>query len=467
MKIAVSRKNLWEKMPPFAKVALGKALNILPTPYIIGKKYRETMQFLDESQWWSSQQNLEYQLKELQRICILANKQTEYYRSVFSQFGFDPTRLTSKDYFEKLPFIDRETIRDNLDKMCTVSVKSPKVDYITTGGTTGAPLCFYTTSDRSQVEYAYLNSGWSRAGFYLGLPVGVFRGKIVKKNAHGIFHEFDPVFNNNYYSSFHLTDENMDKYLRHIATLGPCYLHVYPSSIYCLARFLRRTGSSSPANIKGIFAESEIVYQDQKEMVQELFGCRYFSSYGHTEKLVAAVECEHSSYYHVWPTYGYFELIDDKGKNITTPGKRGEIVGTGFINDVVPFIRYRTGDFATYVGPECSKCGRAHIVIKDVRGHRVQEELVAKDGSSISWTAVNMHDDTFDNVLRFQFYQDIPGVAELRVVPLPGFSKKDIERMQQNLGAKFVDRLIFNIKKVDDINLSPSGKSIFVDQNIQ
>jgi phenylacetate-CoA ligase len=195
-----------------------------------------------------------------------------------------------------------------------------------------------------------------------------------------------------------------------------------------------------------------------------MFRQRLFSCYGLTEKIVSAAECEYSTNYHVWPTYGFFELIDEQGKPVTTPGHRGEIVGTGFINTVTPFIRYRTGDFATYVGERCEDCGREHAIIADIRGHRIQETFVASDGARISWTALNMHDDTFQRVHQFQFYQDTPGIARLRLVPAPGFSADDQARIQRNLGVKFTGRMRIHIDLVHSIAPSCSGKAIYVDQ---
>jgi len=233
-----------------------------------------------------------------------------------------------------------------------------------------------------------------------------------------------------------------------------------------LVRFILRTGVAVPSNICGIIAESEIVYPEQRQMVEKVFGCRLFSCYGHSEKLVLAVGCEKSDNYHVWPTYGYFELLDAEGNLVTTPGQRGEIVGTGFINTVMPFIRYRTGDWATYVGDRCEACGREHTLIRDIRGHRTQEVLIASDGSEISWTAVNMHDDTFLHVRQFQFVQEIPGQAVLRIVPACGFDERDTQRIKLNLGHKLDGRLRISIEQVSAIHLSPRGKAIYVDQRI-
>ena len=133
---------------------------------------------------------------------------------------------------------------------------------------------------------------------------------------------------------------------------------------------------------------------------------------------------------------------------------------------MMPFIRYRTGDWATYLGDRCRECGREHAIIRDIRGHRIQEVLIAADGSEISWTALNMHDDTFLRVRQFQFIQEKPGKAVLRVIPAAGFSQEDSARIQKNLGYKLDGRITFDIKLVDSIELSPRGKAIYVDQRI-
>jgi len=168
----------------------------------------------------------------------------------------------------------------------------------------------------------------------------------------------------------------------------------------------------------------------------------------------------------VWPLYGYGELIDAGGRAVRTPGEQGEIVGTGFINTVVPFIRYRTDDLATLVAERCAACGREHMLIREVRGHRTQEMLIASDGAAISWTAMNMHDDTFDRVRQFQFYQEQPGRAVLRLVPAAEFGDADRERIARNLGRKFDGRLQFSTEIVPEIRVTRAGKAIYVDQRI-
>jgi len=78
-----------------------------------------------------------------------------------------------------------------------------------------------------------------------------------------------------------------------------------------------------------------------------------------------------------------------------------------------------------------------------------------------------MHDDTFLHVRQFQFYQDTPGRAVLRVVPAEGFGDEDRQRIQHNLGRKLDGQVTFAIALVESIPLSPRGKAIYVDQHIK
>lgn len=463
MKIALSRKNAWEALPQAVRGPVGAVLGRLPLGLVLGGRFRETARFVDEAQWWGAERSREYQLAELRGVLARALT-TPFYRRTLG--GFAPEDLRSPEDLRALPVISKETLRAHLEEMCTVPPGSPGVDYVTTGGTGGTPLGFYIGAGRSAVEYAYLVAGWRRAGYVLGTPLAVFRGRIVPEDAQGLRHRHDPLLRHHYYSNFHMTDAEMGRYLDHVAGIGPCFLHVYPSSAAALARFVKRSGRAPLPNVKGVLAESEILGPGQRSAVEEAFGVRCFSSYGHTEKLVAAAQCEGSTDYHVWPTYGFCELLDADGRPVETPGVRGEIVGTGFLNRVVPFLRYRTGDFATYVGRACASCRREHLVLSDVRGHRVQELLVARDGAAVSWTALNMHDDTFEDVVRFQFFQDTPGRAVLRLVPAPGFGDGHRARILQRFGAKMDGRLDLELEIVDSVALSGAGKAIYVDQRI-
>jgi len=429
-------------MPSGLKSVAGTFLGALPTRWLLGKRFRNTLKFIQNAQWWSLEQTREYQLARLREVLTLAYEKTAFYRHLFDSAGFKPADLRSLADMMELPMIDKQMVVEHLQEMCTVPPHSSGIDYISTGGTSGRPLRFYAPSRRSSIEYAYLASGWQRIGYQLDMPMAVIRGRIVVPERDGLRHEYDPLLRHHHYSNFHMNEENMQRCLSHIASIGPCFLHAYPSSATSLAHFVETDGVAAPTNIQGVLLESENLYPDQTEVIEEFLGARVFSSYGHSEKLVMAAFCEHSNHYHLWPTYGYCELLDENGSPITTPGQRGEIVGTGFINTVVPFIRYRTGDYATYLGDRCEACGREHVVLGYIEGRWPQGDLIASDGSPISMTTMNLHDDTLEHVREYQFRQSTPGIATFCIVPARQLTSEE----QHRILVRMNDRLQGQIK---------------------
>ena len=388
--------------------------------------------------------------------------------AMLDRLGFRPEDFRSLEDLCRLPTIDKQTVVEQLSEMCICDVMQRNVDFVSTGGTSGTPLHFYIDAGRSSIEYAYLIASWERVGYRLGMPMAVLRGRVVSPDRDGLHHEYDPILRHHYYSSFHMSDENMARYLEHIADDRP----LFPARVSFLgggtgplhppmrghAARRRTFGASSRSRRSSIPSSGGWWKRCSAAAISPATDIRRNSSWPPNASTL------HD--YHVWPTYGYFELLDEEGNPVTTPGQRGEIVGTGFINTVMPFIRYRTGDWATYVGDRCEACGREHTIIRDIRGHRTQEVLIAADGSEIPWTALNMHDDTFLHVRQFQFMQETPGRAVLRIVPADGFAEGEKDRIQHNLGHKLNGRLMFTIELVDSIPLSGRGKAIYVDQRI-
>jgi len=458
MKKALSKKNLWDKTPLLLKSTLGAGLGLFPTKWLLGKSFRTIRKFIHNAQWWSAEQAREYQLNKLSEMLKLAYEKTIFYRNTFDSVGFHPRDIKSLDDMNQLPTIDKQVVIENLLDMCTKSVNDSDVDFGSTGGTSGTPLHFYINANRSSVEYAYLTMSWDRIGYKLAMPMAVLRGRIVQPDRNGFRHEYDPILRHHYYSNFHMTDNNMKLYLKHICKIGPCMLHAYPSSAHTLAKFIIGMNGQVPNNVQGILLESENVYPDQVHTIESVFGKRTFSSYGHSEKCVLAVQCEHTQNYHVWPTYGFFELLDDNGNPVTTPGQQGEIIGTGFINTVVPFIRYRTGDYATYVGESCEACGREHIIIKDIKGRWPQGELIAIDGSIVTMTAINVHDDTFKNVREYQFHQSIPGKATLCIVPVIPLNDKEQQLIVTNMNRRLQGQVTLDLEIRTELVKTPRGK---------
>lgn len=422
------------------------------------RAYCEWMRFLSEADSWDEAQIQAYQLAELQKAVRHAYHTTRGYRERFDNAGFDPAAPITFESIRRLPFIEKEMIRDALPDFTSFKARTK---YVTTGGSTGIPFGFHRDATAFARELASKAHQYRRIGWKEGDRQLVFRGLAIHAKSRT---QFFPRFNELRCSSYHLTPERMEKYRLAAWKYQPDWLRCYPSSGSLFANFLIESGRAFP-KLKGILCASENLYDSQKEALQKAFGCRVFSHYGHYELSALAGFCEHEDTYHVLPQYGYVELLDPEGHPVTTPGRMGEIVATSFIMKATPFIRYRTRDYAVFKSHGCSSCGRPYDVWERVEG-RLQEFAVTRTGRLISMTAINMHDDIFDHIKQFQFVQEEKGLITFHYVPKPTCSDAIVADIRMRLFVKFGEDMDLATRAVDEIPPTKRGKHRFLIQRL-
>jgi len=359
-------------------------------------------------------------------------------------------------------------IRDNLESFA--SDRKNRLSYASdsTGGTTGRPFEFLSDNSSYRMEQAFMNHQWARVGFHPMDPRASLRGRGVTNPETGNCWKYNPIHNELNLSIYEMSEDTLPMCVDACADFEIRFLLGYPSAISVLGRFLINNEDQRGRfpSLTAVFGASENLLPGQRELIEEAFGCRLFTWYGMSERVILAGECEGSNHYHCLPQYGITELIDDEGQRITEPGVEGELVGTGFINRVMPFIRYRTGDYSSWVAGHCRQCGRPYPLLKGVRGRWIQEQMLGKRAQLVSITALNMHGRVFENVERFQFFQDTPGKAELRLLPAREFGDGDLAAMRAAFEEKISGVLDLEIKVVDALPLTKRGKGIYLIQEL-
>ena len=431
----------------------------LPMNICYGPMFAPTLGLLNESQHWSKERLAEYQLKKLRAMLDHAAKNVPYYRRLFHKLGFDPQQVKELADLRALPFLDKETVRENLNDLLAENISARERLYFTTGGTTGIPLGVYNLRYAGGREKAFMFAQWQRVGFQPSNRRAMLRGTAIKNRQHWRYEASERAF---LFSNFHMTPENITEYARVMKAKQLQYLHSYPSAVIDFARHLENL-QIAPPRFKTIFASSENLYPGQREFIEAYFGCRMFSWYGHTENVILAGECEVSHQYHIFPEYGVAEIIRTDGTVAEREGEEGELIGTSLDNFAMPLIRYRTDDWATVGAASCA-CGRNYQLLKETRGRWHQEMLLGKLNNLISVTALNVHTDVFDLAQQIQFYQCEKGKVELRIKRQSGFSDNDSRRILTALEEKIGDTMEITLCFVEEIPLSPGGKFRFVIQ---
>ncbi len=449
-------KKIYISLPAWMK----RVVAVVPFEYRLGSSFRATLALLRESDKWSQKRVRGYQETELGRLLDHAIRNVPYYERY--------KRFLTKPAFEILREIEPVTkseIQQNLD-LFVVPEHLRGAHHITyTGGSSGKPLKIYQNDDALEKEWAFMIAQWIRAEYRLGDKRAAFRGVEFRGSQTDIVRE-NPIYDEILLSPFDLTEKALERYIKELRNFRPRFLRGYPSAISVLASYIRDNKVTHLPDIKGVLCGSEGLFDGQRELIESAFDAPVYSWYGMSEKVVLAGECERSNLYHAFPQYGITEIVDSNGNVTSEPGSEGEIVGTGFLNRVMPFIRYRLDDSARIVGNRCSECRRNHLLLSDVKGHRVQDAIIGKSGGRISMTAINMHDKTFEGVRQFQFRQTRKGEVTLFLKVSREFSDEKRTLILKSLKSKTRDEIDYDIRLVDSIDVSGMGKGIYLRQEI-
>jgi phenylacetate-CoA ligase len=439
-----------------------KVLGILSSYGTFRSKYT----LLQKSQWWSKEQSEEYQLRQLHQLLTHAYDNVPYYSNVFRERGLTPRDIRDFDDLEKLPFLTKEIIRDNVEALKARNVAQDRFEYVTTGGTTGRPLGFYYEKGTSRAkEWAFMRTLWGRVGYKFTDKLVVLRSNVVKTAERGIYWESALLGRWLNLSSYHMNEATLPTYIARIRAFRPKFLWAFPSVVTILASFMKRHDVEPFSTVKAILCGSEAVYPWQRGLLENAFQCRVFSWYGHSEMGALAGECEKSSQYHLFPEYGITELLSTKGTVVRGANEQAEIVTTGFNNLAFPLIRYRTGDFGAYTEDGCA-CHRNYRRLHSVEGRWLQELIIGQHGRIFPVTALNMHSDVYDNVEQFQFYQDREGELILNIVRGTNYTEADSQRICEELLKKLGSDTRLDLEFVDHISRTKAGKFKFVVQKL-
>jgi phenylacetate-CoA ligase len=414
--------------------------------HIFGKGYREYRDFLRRNAQFFDNSSL---LLDSVNNAIRA---IPYYST---RYG-NRTIHSVKEFEESISFIDKDTILDNYDDFINPGISLANYDTGTTGGTSGKPLTFIAPKNRYVVELATMHSLWERAGYR-------FDVRAVIRNHHlptGVDYLINPLTREVIFDGFNLTDNHFAKISGTIERMGIRFIHCYPSTAYEFSRFLQK--NVNIPRIKSFLSGSENIFDYQRNLIQGELGIRFYNWYGHSEKLVLAGYCANTDHYHAEPTYGYFELVDKSGRVVREPGGIGEIVGTSFHNPGMPFIRYRTGDYAEYVSDYCPSCRRWIPLFRNIQGRWSGNRIYNGDGTFVTTTALNLHNDLYGVINGMQYFQERKGELTVLIVKSPVYTPIHEAALYRHFREKLHCNTVVTIQYVERLQRLSNGKFVHI-----
>lgn len=386
---------------------------------------------------------------------------SEFYRTLYENIEL-PKSLHE---IYKLPIVDKEMLRKNIEKVHTIDSKHGF--HSKTGGTTGKSLEVYFTPDNMQERFAMLDDFRGRYGYKLGKKTAWFSGKSlltdrdIKKKR---FWKTDYVHKVRYYSTFHIKEDYLKYYVEDIIKFQPEYLVGFPSNVLDIAKYGIRNGYSYPEGVtKAIFPTAETITTEMRGVIEAFFKSRMYNQYASSEGAPFIVECEEGNL-HLELQSGVFEVLDDNDKPTTS----GRLVVTSFTTYGTPLIRYDIGDSISLddENKTCS-CGNNNPMVKEILG-RIDDFIYSPENGKINLGNVSNTLKDTKGIIRFQAVQNEMNAMILLVeIDDTVYNLKIEEKFLQNWRDRVGVNMDIEIQYVKEIPVEKSGKFRIVKNNIK
>ncbi len=343
---------------------------------LFGRNTIKKLKEFEKTQYYDEKRFQNYFKDRLLQFITMAARNVPYYKNLLKDFS----DLYSLDFFEEIPFLTREILKENFHKLQNLNYNG-KTHVQFTGGSTGHPVQFLSDRCRESSTIAFR----LRAHRWFDINIGdkeiVIWGAPIELGRQDYIRTFrDYIFRSRLISAFNFTEHNMEEALKIIKNYKPKSIFGYAQSIYLLANYAKLNMENSK-NLwcEVIFSTAEPLYDFQRKEIEKTFQANVAVEYGARDAGLIAHECPKGNL-HINAERILVEIVDNHGR-ILPKGQIGEIVITNLDTPSMPIIRYRTGDMGMLLDKKCP-CGRV-LPLMEVVGGRISDFLTGKDGKKI------------------------------------------------------------------------------------
>jgi phenylacetate-CoA ligase len=450
------KMELYWRLPVFVQeAALNFYAGYLDRAYY-GGDYDDWRSRYEQWRNWSRAEAQAWQNERLCSLVELAATRVPYYRDRWS--NVDWRSIRSIDALGVLPTLDKQSIRRN-ERQFIVTGLNPKSLWMErTSGTTGTSLAIYWPKSMLPKWWAITEVMVRNvAGVAQDMPRAMMGGRpIVKGNSrHPPYWRFNRRWKQLYLSSYHVSHRTAPDYVAVLREHGSQWITGYGSAIAALAKSALEAGLP-PVRLRAAIVSGDTLLPEMRSNIEQFFQCKCYDHYGQSEGVAMAMECPKGRM-HVLPPVGIIEILRPNGSPCL-PGETGELVATSLLNEAMPLIRYRIGDYAAYAEDQNCPCGNPQPIIANLEG-RLDDYLITRDGRKIGRLSTAIKRSP--TIHSAQIVQDRPGHAYLLVRPGEGYRPKDAVAVHDDILERIGD-LELKVLEVPEIPKTPQGKTVLV-----
>jgi len=314
-----------------------------------------------------------------------------FYKERFA--GIQVGDIHTMEDFEKLPFTDKEDLRQAYP-LGLQAVPDDKIVRIhSSSGTTGTPVIIpytqkdvsdwaamfrrcYETAGITNLDRIHITPGYGLWTAGIGFQAGAeLLGALAIPMGPG----------------------NTDKQIKMMMDLKSTVLCATSSYALLLAEEIEKRGVRDKIHLKKGVIGSERWGEKMRDRIAAELGVELYDIYGLTEIYGPGIgiNCNRQSAMHMWTDFFYYEVIDPKTGKTLPDGEIGEIVITTLQKEGAPLIRYRTHDLSRTL-PEKCECGLPYPRIDAILGR--SDDMVKVRGAIIYPSQVDELLATIDGV---------------------------------------------------------------------
>jgi phenylacetate-CoA ligase len=454
--------------------------------YILNRKdildrYRK----LRVTEYYSKDALRELQFQKLSAVLRHAYRWIPFYSWRFKEIGLVPEDIKTLEDFQRIPPLDRQDVLDHRLDLVDVryrdsalaadragqkpglpisfaNLRRHKLIRNTSTGSTGTPTVFYEDGSTTALSWVHEQRLKQWYGLAPGAKEARMKG-ISTLHAKGSVLRFarEHLWNQLILPGVFLSDQDYEFSLQKVRKFRPRILWGATPALTGLARYAQRTNQDVSRNHPDlVISWAAPLYEDERKLLAEVFGCPATNIYGTREVGHVAMNCPHGSIHVNQENY----LVEIEGVGIDEKSvEPGKILITPLNESPMPFLRYRIGDLAEMGGNDCS-CGRSLAVIKKIAG-RVGEIFKTKDGRLIEptfWCLAFMDGRQSRDIERFQVVYRRNGSIRFRIVPGGTYSAQTEAGLRHFIERNFPSGMELEFEYVSEIMPQPSGKYVIV-----
>lgn len=350
-----------------------------------------------------------------------------YYQELFREIGMNPVDIKTAGDLERLPLLDKNTVRKNPRRFISTSRKARRLYPFITSGTTGNPLEIYHDLNSLLANIAFGERERRVMTDLLQIPQGyrelyVSYSASTRRKVWNVYNEWTFIPTRPRRITLSVLDP-LDRVIEEINRFKPDALLGYGTYMEILFKALNARGIKCHLPKVVVYAADGMTDVGRR-LIEEKFGIPVLSVYNCVEVFKLGFHCEMRKGFHIHEDLCHVKIVNAEGRK-AKEGEKGEVVISNVVNRGTVLLNYRLGDLASSSNSECP-CGRTLPLLSELEG-RLEDVIWLPDGNFVHPRTVWNVFKGNNEVLQYQLIQHEPDRFELKLVTV------SLDAFQQNI----------------------------------